>query len=224
MDLAKSDSVGIVFSLPKDTPPKVYEIIRNSVAADNAAIRPGLYLASINDVPVKPTIDSKELENILAAASTADADSISLDLFDAPRDERDQRDGKLITVSLPLSWAEKKRRSQEAQRLRDERLRESPQEKNIREKNMRDSLESDRQAELARKRRASEQREENGKLYALGQRLQEPPSLMGGKKRTIRKKNRKGTRRTTRSTRATRANQRKNRRMRKNSRKSRNAR
>ena len=39
----------------------------------------------------------------------------------------------------------------------------------------------------------------------------------GGKKRTIRKKNRK------RTTRTTRANQRKNRRMRKNSRKSRNA-
>jgi len=209
MDLAKSNSVGIVFSLPKDTPPTVYEIIRNSVAADNAAIRPGLFLASINDVPVKPTIDSKELENILAAASTADADSISLDLFD------DSRNGKLITVSLPLSWAEKKRRSQEAQRLRDERrYKESPQ-----EKIMRDSLEYDRQAELARKRRAPEQREEYGKMYALGQRLQEPSSLMGGKKRTIRKKNRKGTSRTTRATRTTRANQRKNRRMRKNSRK-----
>ena len=181
MDLAKSNSVGIVFSLPKDTPPTVYEIIRNSVAADNAAIRPGLFLASINDVPVKPTIDSKELENILAAASTADADSISLDLFD------DSRNGKLITVSLPLSWAEKKRRSQEAQRLRDERrYKESPQ-----EKIMRDSLEYDRQAELARKRRAPEQREEYGKMYALGQRLQEPSSLMGGKKRTIRKKNRR---------------------------------
>ena len=217
MDLAKSNSVGIVFSLPKDTPPTVYEIIRNSVAADNAAIRPGLFLASINDVPVKPTIDSKELENILAAASTADADSISLDLFD------NSRNGKLITVSLPLSWAEKKRRSQEAQRLRDERLRNYEPQKNMQEKIMRDSLESDRQAELARKKRAPEQREEYGKLYALGQRLQEPSSLMGGKKRTIRKKNRKGTRRATRTTRATRANQRKNRRMRKNSRKSRNA-
>ena len=217
MDLAKSNSVGIVFSLTKDTPPTVYEINRNSVAADNAAIRPGLYLASINDVPVKPTIDSKELENILAAASTADADSISLDLFD------DSRNGKLITVSLPLSWAEKKRRSQEAQRLRDERLRNYEPQKNMQEKIMRDSLESDRQAELARKKRAPEQREEYGKLYALGQRLQEPSSLMGGKKRTIRKKNRKGTRRTTRATRTTRANQRKNRRMRKNSRKSRPA-
>ena len=78
--------LGIVFSLPKDTPPKVDKIIRNSVAANygNAAIRPGLFLASINDVPVKPTIDSEELKNILAAASTKkDADSISLDLFDS---------------------------------------------------------------------------------------------------------------------------------------------
>ena len=192
MDLAKSNSVGIVFSLTKDTPPTVYEINRNSVAADNAAIRPGLYLASINDVPVKPTIDSKELENILAAASTADADSISLDLFD------DSRNGKLITVSLPLSWAEKKRRSQEAERLRNERLMSSFKEQE--ERDMRNSINFDRLAAEAKSKPAQ--------------------NAGGGKKRTIRKKNRK---RTTRTTRTTRANQRKNRRMRKNSRKSRNA-
>jgi hypothetical protein len=208
MNLAKSDNVGIVFSLTKDSLPKVHEIIPNSFAASNAEIRRGLYLASINDVPVEPTIDSKELENILAAASTAD--SISLGLFDDKRK-------KLNKVSLSLlSWAEKKWRSEEAARLRQDKLmgirRESPL-----EKNMRDSLEFDRQAELAKIRRAPEQREENHKLYALGLRLQE---AQGGKKRTIRKKNRKGTRR---ATRATRANQRKNRRMRKNSRKSRNA-
>jgi hypothetical protein len=182
--------LGIVFSLPKDTPPKVDKIIRNSVAANygNAAIRPGLFLASINDVPVKPTIDSKELENILAAASTADADSISLDLFNSIN-------GELITVSLPLSWAEKKRRSQEAERLRNERLMSSFKEQE--ERDMRNSINFDRLAAEAKSKPAQ--------------------NAGGGKKRTIRKKNRK------RTTRTTRANQRKNRRMRKNSRKSRNA-
>ena len=186
--------LGIVFSLPKDTPPKVDKIIRNSVAANygNAAIRPGLFLVSINDVPVKPTIDSEELKNILAAASTKkDADSISLDLFDSIN-------GELITVSLPLSWAEKKRRSQEAERLRNERLMSSFKEQE--ERDMRNSINFDRLAAEAKSKPAQ--------------------NAGGGKKRTIRKKNRK---RTTRTTRTTRANQRKNRRMRKNSRKSRNA-
>ena len=183
--------LGIVFSLPKDTPPKVDKIIRSSVAAiyGNAAIRPGLFLASINDVPVKPTIDSKELENILAAASTKkDADSISLDLFDSIN-------GELITVSLPLSWAEKKRRSEEDQRLRNERLMSSFKEQE--ERDARISINFDRLAAEAK--------------------LKPAQNAGGGKKRTIRKKNRK------RTTRTTRANQRKNRRMRKNSRKSRNA-
>lgn len=202
MNLAKSDNVksynvGIVFSLPNNSPPKVHEIIRNSVADDNKEIRLGLYLASINDVPVKPTIDSKELENILAAATASTADSISLGLFDD--------DGELITVSLPLSWEEKKRRAEEADLLRHEKL------MNVRPAQLQLPAVANT-SEIAKIRR-----EENLKLYELGKRLQAP---QGGKKRTIRKKNRKGTRR---ATRATRANQRKNRRMRKNSRKSRNA-
>ena len=272
MSLAKSDSVGIVFSFQQNTPPTVNKIIRGSVA-DNTAIRRGLYLLSINGEPVKPTIGSKELKKILAAASTADADSISLDLFDPPRD------GKLITVSLPLS--EKKRRSQEAERLRDEKL-DNPYTLLLNPESINRlywvDLGNESHVELneTQKLRLLKLIKSSGAKYANGEGLHpstffetntleyedsgqldtvleglkevksgkgiikiyksrgsqrdespqfvEPEVLMGGKKRTIRKKNRKGTRRATRTTRATRANQRKNRRMRKNSRKSRKAR
>uniref|UniRef100_A0A6C0F1F9 PDZ domain-containing protein n=1 Tax=viral metagenome TaxID=1070528 RepID=A0A6C0F1F9_9ZZZZ len=95
LDIAKSNVIGIQFSISIGAPPVVYEIVQDGVAADNGAIRKGLYLVSINDAPVNPSINSKELEDILAAA-TSRADSISLDLFDPEK-------GEVFKVSLPLT-------------------------------------------------------------------------------------------------------------------------
>ena len=84
--LVKSNVLGIQFSIPTGAPPVVDEVVQGGVADNNGATT-GQFLVSINDEPVKPTINSKELENILAAAST-------LDLFN-------ESNGQIFTVSLP---------------------------------------------------------------------------------------------------------------------------
>ena len=86
--LVKSNVLGIQFSIPTDAPPVVDEVVQGGVADNNGATT-GQFLVSINGEPVKPTINSKELEDILAAAST-------LDLFDSEK-------GEMSTVSLPLT-------------------------------------------------------------------------------------------------------------------------
>jgi hypothetical protein len=85
--LVKSNVLGIQFSIPTGAPPVVDEVVQGGVADNNGATT-GQFLVSINGEPVKPTINSKELEDILAAAST-------LDLFD-------ESNGQIFTVSTIL--------------------------------------------------------------------------------------------------------------------------